>query len=110
MQGIIENTDDARAFLAAVLGQLVVVVAMMGIGLIWGMVWGWLLTLVSIAICPVFVAVIALQAGLVAKCEVRNKRAPEEVAGVSYEVRLLFLSSLLSNSFSFTRTDDPQRL
>lgn len=85
-QGLIENTDDARMLVTAVIGQLVVVTAMMGIGLVWAMVWGWQLTLVGIAIGPVFVGVMALQAGLVAKCEVRNKRAREEVARVYYEV------------------------
>ncbi|KIJ16531.1 hypothetical protein PAXINDRAFT_75657, partial [Paxillus involutus ATCC 200175] len=48
-------------------------------------VWGWLSTLVGVAIGPVFVAVMGVQAGLVAKCEVRNKRAREEVARVYYE-------------------------
>ncbi len=38
-----------------------------------------------------FLGVMALQTRLVARCEVRNKRAREEVARGYYEVRLLFL-------------------
>ena len=87
VQTLIEDADDARALVAVVMGQFVAVVAMLGVGLIWAMVWGWQLTLVGIAIGPVFVGVMAVQAGLVAKYEVRNKRAREEVARVYYEVR-----------------------
>ena len=85
-QVLIEDADDARALVAVVMGQFVVVVAMMGVGLVWAMVWGWQLTLVGIAIGPVFVGAMGIQAGLVAKCEVRNKRAREEVARIYYEV------------------------
>ena len=85
-QVLVEDADDARVFVVVVMGQFVVVVAMMSVGLVWAMVWGWQLTLVGIAIGPVFVGVMAVQAGLVAKCEVRNKRAREEVARVYYEV------------------------
>ena len=86
VQALIEDADDARALLAIVMGQFVVVVAMMGVGLLWAMIWGWQLTLVGIAIGPIFVGVMTVQAGLVANCEVRNKRAREEVARVYYEV------------------------
>jgi ATP-binding cassette subfamily B (MDR/TAP) protein 1 len=37
-------------------------------------------------VVPVFGAAMAAQAGVVARCEVRNKRAAEEVAGRYYEV------------------------
>lgn len=86
-QVLVNDADDARTLVAVVMGQSLVVAAMMGLGLVWAMVWGWQLTLVGIAIGPVFVGVMALQAGLVAKSEIRNKRAREEVARVYYEVR-----------------------
>jgi len=85
-QTLIKDADDARTLVAVVLGQCVVVFAMMGLGLLWAMVWGWQLTLVGVAIGPVFVAVMGVQTGLVGRCEVRNKRAREEVARVYYEV------------------------
>ena len=44
------------------------------------------MTLVRIAIAPVFAATMAIQTALVAKCEGRNKRAREDVAKGYYEV------------------------
>ncbi|KIJ64941.1 hypothetical protein HYDPIDRAFT_89521 [Hydnomerulius pinastri MD-312] len=90
-QVLVKDADDARSLVAVVMGQCVVVIAMMGLGLVWAMVWGWQLTLVGMAIGPVFVGVMGVQSGLVAKAEVRNKRAREEVARVYYEVRFLHL-------------------
>ena len=89
-QTLVKDADDARTLVAVVLGQCVVVFAMMGLGLLWAMVWGWQLTLVGVAIGPVFVGVMGLQTGLVGRCEVRNKRAREEVARVYYEVCIFF--------------------
>ena len=88
VQVLIKDGDDARSLIASVLGQSLVVVAMLGVGLIWALVRGWQLTLVGFAIAPVFAGVMALQSNLVAKCEVRNKRAREEVAKQYYDVSL----------------------
>ncbi|KIK97394.1 hypothetical protein PAXRUDRAFT_824978 [Paxillus rubicundulus Ve08.2h10] len=105
-QVLVKDADDARTLVAVVIGQCVVVIAMMGLGLLWAMVWGWQLTLVGVAIGPVFVAVMGIQAGLVAKCEVRNKRAREEVARVYYEsilnvrsIRAMSLEAVLQSQF-----------
>jgi len=84
-QVIVKDGDDAHTLIAVVVGQIVAVGTMMTISLIWAMAWGWQLTLVWLAIGPVFVGIMGLQTGLVAKCEVRNKRG-EEVARVYYEV------------------------
>jgi ATP-binding cassette subfamily B (MDR/TAP) protein 1 len=86
VQVLIKDGDDARNMIAVVLGQLAVVTSMLGVGLIWALVKGWQLTLVGFAIAPVFAVTMAVQAGLVAKCELRNKRAREEVAKGYYEV------------------------
>ncbi|KAG9310094.1 P-loop containing nucleoside triphosphate hydrolase protein [Chiua virens] len=105
-QVLVRDADDARTLLAVVLGQFVVAVAMISLGLVWAMAWGWQLTLVGIAIGPVFVGVMALQAALVAKNEVRNKRAREEVARVYYEtilnirsIRAMSLEPILQGEF-----------
>ncbi|KAG8216217.1 P-loop containing nucleoside triphosphate hydrolase protein [Butyriboletus roseoflavus] len=105
-QVLIKDADDARTLMSVVMGQFLVVVAMMGVGVVWAMVWGWQLTLVGIAIGPVFVGVMAVQAGWVAKCEVRNKRAREEVARVYYEtilnvrsIRAMSLEPVLQSQF-----------
>ncbi|KAI0772893.1 P-loop containing nucleoside triphosphate hydrolase protein [Trametes elegans] len=85
VQILIKDGDDARSLLSAVVCQCLVVVAMLGVGLIWALVRGWQLTLVGFAIAPVFAATMALQTHLVAKCEVRNKRAREDVAKQYYD-------------------------
>jgi ATP-binding cassette subfamily B (MDR/TAP) protein 1 len=59
---------------------------MLSVGLIWALVRGWQLTLVGFAIAPVFVLTMIVQSRLVAKCELRNKRAREDVAKGYYEV------------------------
>jgi ATP-binding cassette subfamily B (MDR/TAP) protein 1 len=87
VQILIKDGDDARSLLATVFPQAIVVIAMLGTGLLWAMIRGWQLTLVGMAIAPVFVVAMAIQTNLVAKCELRNKRAREQVAKEYYEVR-----------------------
>nr|WCD39451.1 Ste6-1 [Ganoderma boninense] len=85
VQVLIKDGDDARSLIASVLSQTLVVTAMLGVGLIWALARGWQLTLVGFAIAPVFAGVMALQARFVSGCEVRNKRAREEVAKQYYD-------------------------
>ncbi|KAJ7485153.1 P-loop containing nucleoside triphosphate hydrolase protein [Mycena galericulata] len=82
---LIKDGDDARELLASVAGQFLVVGAMFGVGLVWALLKGWQLALVGFAIVPVFGATMAAQTGFVARCEMRNKRAREEVATQYYE-------------------------
>jgi ATP-binding cassette subfamily B (MDR/TAP) protein 1 len=105
-QVIVKDGDDARTLIAVVVGQIIAVGAMMTIGLLWAMAWGWQLTLVGLAIGPVFVGVMGLQTNLMGKCEVRNKRAREEVARVYYEsilnvrsIRAMSLEPVLQAQF-----------
>jgi ATP-binding cassette subfamily B (MDR/TAP) protein 1 len=44
------------------------------------MIRGWQLTLVGMAITPVFVVAMAIQTDLVANCELGNKRARKQAA------------------------------
>jgi ATP-binding cassette, subfamily B (MDR/TAP), member 1 len=88
VQILIKDGDDARALIATVLAQCFVVFSMFSVGLIWALVQGWQLTLVGFAIAPVFALTMAVQANLVSKCEVRNKRARESVAKNYYEASL----------------------
>ena len=60
---------------------------MLGFGLIWAIVRGWQLTLVGIAIVPIFGFVMALVTKKIRQCESRNKVARVEVAKKYYEVR-----------------------
>ncbi|KAF8965780.1 P-loop containing nucleoside triphosphate hydrolase protein [Flammula alnicola] len=85
VQILVRDGDDARNLISVVWGQFFVVAAMLGVGLTWAMVRGWQLTLAGFAIAPVFAITMAVQTRLVARCEVRNKRAREEVARGYYE-------------------------
>lgn len=94
VQVLVKDGDDARNLVSVVAGQCCVVAAMLGVGLVWAMVRGWQLTLVGLAIAPVFVGTMGVQTALVAGCEVRNKRAREEVAKGYYDVSFLSLPLL----------------
>jgi ATP-binding cassette, subfamily B (MDR/TAP), member 1 len=85
-QILIRDGDDARSLISAVLAQSIVAVSMLSIGLIWALARGWQLTLVGFAIAPVFIVTMVVQTRLVARCELRNKRAREEVAKGYYDV------------------------
>ncbi|KAI0795728.1 P-loop containing nucleoside triphosphate hydrolase protein [Abortiporus biennis] len=85
MQILIKDGDDARSLIATCLTQGSVVLAMLTVGLIWALIEGWQLTLVGLAIAPVFALTMTVQTNLVAKCEYRNKRAREEVAKGYYD-------------------------
>jgi ATP-binding cassette subfamily B (MDR/TAP) protein 1 len=107
-QVLTRDGDDARSLISAVIAQSVVVVSMLAVGLIWALVRGWQLTLVGFAIAPVFIVTMVVQSRLVAKCELRNKRAREEVAKGYYDVRLELLSTWLltdcsSDSYQYSR-------
>lgn len=95
VQVLMKDGDEARNLIAVVIGQFVVVTAMFGLGLIWAMVRGWQLTLAGFAIGPVFAGAMALQARLVSNCDLRNKRAREDVAKGYYEVRYRLLGTII---------------
>jgi ATP-binding cassette subfamily B (MDR/TAP) protein 1 len=86
VQVLVKDGEDARDLVAVVWGQCCVVFSMLCVGLVWAFIRGWQVTLVGVGLAPVFAACMAVQSRLVAKCEVRNKRAREEVAKGYYEV------------------------
>jgi ATP-binding cassette subfamily B (MDR/TAP) protein 1 len=83
---IVKDADDAQALVGRIVGQLVVVIAMVALGLIWAMVIGWQLTLVGLAFAPIFVVAMALQSRVVTKHEIRNKAKREAVAKRFYDM------------------------
>jgi ATP-binding cassette subfamily B (MDR/TAP) protein 1 len=91
-QILTRDGDDARSLISTVFAQGIVVVSMFAVGLIWALVRGWQLTLVGFAIAPVFILTMVVQSRLVAKCELRNKRAREDVAKGYYEVGMSLLT------------------
>ncbi|OJA12395.1 hypothetical protein AZE42_09103 [Rhizopogon vesiculosus] len=85
MMGELKDGGGRRTLAAVVVGQAVAIGTMLTVGLLWAMAWRWQLTLVGLAIGLVFVGVMGLHTSIVAKCEVRNSRAREEVARVYYK-------------------------
>jgi ATP-binding cassette, subfamily B (MDR/TAP), member 1 len=79
VQTLVKDGDYARNLLALV-----------GVGLVWAMVRGWQLTLVGM-VAPVFSGIMALQAALAEKWELRNERAREEVVKGYYDVIFFLL-------------------
>ena len=82
------DANDATSLISSVIPQSVVVVSMLTVGLIWALVRGWQLTLVGFGIGIVFILTMVMQSRLVARCEVRNKRAREKVTRDYYYVCL----------------------
>ena len=106
VQVLMKDSESARELVSVVAGQFVVVVAMLGIGLIWALVQGWQLTLIGFAIGPVFGAATAIQSRLVAKFEHRNKRCREEVNKKYYDsvaniraIRCMHLEGVFKEDF-----------
>ncbi|KAJ1301182.1 hypothetical protein OPQ81_003593 [Rhizoctonia solani] len=105
-QVLIKDGDDARTLVAVVLGQTVTVITMVFVGLIWAMVVGWQLTLVGLAVGPVFGLVMVIQVRWSGQIELRNKRAREEVAKQYYNavanvraIRAMALESVFKAQF-----------
>jgi ATP-binding cassette subfamily B (MDR/TAP) protein 1 len=94
VQILIKDGDDAKILVSDILGQCVVVFAMLSVGLVWAMIMGWQLTMAGLAIAPVFAVMMFVQTRLVTKCEVRNKRAREDVAKGYYEVFVFCFSDI----------------
>ncbi|KAF7291498.1 p-loop containing nucleoside triphosphate hydrolase protein [Mycena kentingensis (nom. inval.)] len=76
---LIADGDDARELLAVVAGQLLVVSALFGVGMIWALLKGWQLALAGFAVVPVFALAMVGQARLAARCEAKNKAARDDI-------------------------------
>ena len=86
VQLLIKDAEDAKNMVAIVIGQCVVVVTMLSVGIIWALSRGWQLTLTGLAFAPVFAIAMSLQAGFATKCERNNKVARDAVAKRYFEV------------------------
>ncbi|KAF8586910.1 P-loop containing nucleoside triphosphate hydrolase protein [Ramaria rubella] len=106
LEVVIKDADDAKRFLSICMGMSVVVATMLLVGLVWAMVSGWQLTLVGVAIVPLFAGAMSLQTRLISKFQLRNKRAREEVSKIYYEaisnvrsIRAMSLQSVFASQF-----------
>jgi ATP-binding cassette, subfamily B (MDR/TAP), member 1 len=87
VQSLIKDGDDMIPLVSTIPGHFLTAVTMIAVGIIWALIVGWKLTLVGVAILPVFGGAIGAQFMLLNKIELRNKRMREEVARIFYEVR-----------------------
>ena len=106
---LMNHSGDASSLISAVIPQSVVVASMLTVGLIWALARGWQLTLVGFGIGLVFILTMVLQSRVVAKCEVRNKLAREEVARAYYCVGPESLFTWLSCYLLITYCTDPHQ-
>lgn len=86
VQCLIKDADDMRALMGSVIGKMVVFVAMVGLGIVWAMIISWRLTLIGVAIAPVFAVLLVINEAVIGKAEVVNKAKREAVARTFYEV------------------------
>ena len=91
---LIKDAEDARTLVGTIIGQMFVVFSMIALGLGWAFVVGWELTLVGLGLAPVFIVATRLQASIIAKLEIKNKRMREDVSKKFHQVRpSLFFTS-----------------
>jgi ATP-binding cassette, subfamily B (MDR/TAP), member 1 len=86
---LVKDGGDAQDFVSVVIGQFVLVFVMVSVGIIWALVTGWQLTLVGVAIAPLFAITTGVVTRLVSKCEAKNRTAKEEMGKRFYEVCIL---------------------
>lgn len=89
VQHLIKDADDMRTLVSQIAGKFVVFVSMLSLGIIWAMVIQWKLTLVGLAIAPVYGAIVVLNEILVGRAESTNKLTRDSVAKLFYEVSFL---------------------
>ncbi|WWD15747.1 hypothetical protein CI109_100169 [Kwoniella shandongensis] len=85
VQILIKDSDDARALWSQVIGKAVTIIVMIGLGIIWAMVVGWKLTLIGLALGPVYGGFMTIMSWVNAKLEVQTKGEREVVGRVFYE-------------------------
>ncbi|KIR76978.1 ATP-binding cassette, subfamily B (MDR/TAP), member 1 [Cryptococcus gattii EJB2] len=85
VQTLIKDADDARTLMSQVIGKAVTVVIMIGLGLIWAMTVDWRLTLIGLALGPIFAGFMAVNSWFIGNIESACKIAREEVGRVFYE-------------------------
>lgn len=86
VQSLIKDADDMRHLMGEVIGKFAVLIAMIGLGIIWAMVINWRLTLVGVALAPSFAIMIMLNEFLIGRAETVNKAKREALARTFYEV------------------------
>ena len=83
---LVKDAEDARNLIGYVIGNFFVVVSMVLLGLVWSFVKGWQLTLVGLAMGPLFVLSASAGTQIFGKYERLNKIQREDCAKKFYQV------------------------
>lgn len=86
VQALLKDADDMRQIIATIMGKIFVFISMVGLGIVWALVVDWRLTLVGLAMAPVFAVMMVVQEMLIGRAEVKNKSKREDLATTFYEV------------------------
>ncbi len=86
VQILVKDADDMRPLMSMIIGRIATVVVMLSLGLTWAMVIGWRITLVGLALAPIFGLVFAVGSHFINLLERRNKSAREALSRLFYEV------------------------
>lgn len=84
---LVKDAEDARNLIGYVVGNLLVIASMVIMGLTWAFVKGWQLTLVGLAMGPLFVLSAVAGSQILGKYERLNKAQREDCAKKFYQVR-----------------------
>ncbi|WVN89031.1 uncharacterized protein L203_104247 [Cryptococcus depauperatus CBS 7841] len=85
VQILVKDADDAKAILSNVIGKAVTVTTMVGFGILWAMIVQWRLTLIGLALGPLFGCFMALNSWLLEKFETKYKSMRDEIGKAFYE-------------------------
>ncbi|GAA6014293.1 hypothetical protein JCM10207_005411 [Rhodosporidiobolus poonsookiae] len=77
---IVKDSDDAQIMVGQMIGQLCVLVTMLGLGIVWALAVGWELTLVGVALLPVLMVMTRVQTVVLDRIESANKLKREAVS------------------------------
>lgn len=86
MMRIVKDAEDARWLINRIMGNLILVAAMVSIALVWSLIVGWQLTLAGLTIAPLFIGATSLQTRFVQSREAMNKIKREEVSKRFYDM------------------------
>ncbi|GAA6054523.1 hypothetical protein JCM3770_005828 [Rhodotorula araucariae] len=106
---IVKDSEDARTLVGTIIGQLVVLVSMLLVGITWSFATGWELTLVGFGLAPVLVVVVRAQTSVLNRLEQSNKIKRENVSKRFHQtianirpIRSMSIQSVFARTFEDT--------
>lgn len=83
---LIKDAEDMKPMVSTIVGHSFMVVVMIVTGISWAMAIGWKLTMVGLAVAPIFAIIAIGSSRVLGVLEARNKLCREQVARTFYEV------------------------